>query len=132
MGWYHASHHMTPPVLQVHTNGRVKPEGSPSYAGDILIRAYNAMLKSALWQRNNGSDFIFYDPHPGFADGAAESQFLDIMCNAARSSIHIVAETGQRNTCQVSGCPSPASHGMHSGPALKFWRADISHAGSAA
>ena len=31
-----------------------------------------ALIQTPRWQKNDGADYIFYDPHPGFATGRAE------------------------------------------------------------
>lgn len=100
-------------TVQVHTEGR-KGWDDVSQAGEWLIAAYNAMLATPRWQRNNGSDFVFYDPHPGFTDGRAEREYLRIMCEDARLSVHIVVETGQRNICKVRSlmCGGDLFHSM--------------------
>ena len=75
-------------------------ETSP--AGDWLIALYYSMLNTTRWQRQHGADFVFYDPHPGFVDGSAEEHYYNILCDTAQHSMHIVAERGQRNICQVT------------------------------
>ena len=60
------------------------------------------------WQRSNGADFVFYDPHPGFTDGTAEKEYYRLICDTFQHAMHIVVERGQRNICKVaswgSGC----------------------------
>ena len=53
------------------------------------------------WKRSEGADFVFYDPHPGFATGRAEMPVIDMICNTFRHSMHIIAERSQRNVCQT-------------------------------
>ena len=60
------------------------------------------MLNSSRWQRSNGADFVFYDPHPGFTDGSAEKPYYSLVCDTFRHAMHIVVERGQRNICPVS------------------------------
>ena len=59
------------------------------------------MRQLPRWKRNDGADFVIYDPHPGFADGQAEHIFLGMLCNEFRQSTQIVSERAHRNTCQV-------------------------------
>ncbi len=54
------------------------------------------------WQRSNGADFVFYDPHPGFTDGTAEKEYYRLICDTFQHAMHIVVERGQRNICKVS------------------------------
>lgn len=59
-----------------------------------------ALIQTPRWQRHDGADFVFYDPHPGFGTGRAEMPVIDMMCNTFRNAMHIVAERSQRNVCQ--------------------------------
>ena len=88
-------------LLQVHTRGRKLPD-EISPAGEWLLAAYRSMLKSSRWQRSNGADFVFYDPHPGFTDGSAEKAYYNMICDTFQHAMHIVVERGQRNICPVS------------------------------
>ena len=60
-----------------------------------------AIVQMPRWKRSEGADFVFYDPHPGFATGRAEMPIIDMMCNTFRHSMHIIAERSQRNVCQT-------------------------------
>ena len=71
---------------------------------------YYSMLNTTRWQRHNGADFVFYDPHPGFADGSAEQPYHELLCNDFQHAMHIVVERGQRNVCQVTACYACSSH----------------------
>ena len=88
-------------TLQVHSKGRKMPKES-SEAGDWLIALYGSMLNTSRWQRSNGVDFVFYDPHPGFTDGSAEQLYYKLLCNDFQHAMHIVVERGQRNICKVT------------------------------
>jgi hypothetical protein len=88
-------------ILQVHSKGRKMPKEA-SQAGDWLIALYGSMLNTSRWQRSNGADFVFYDPHPGFTDGSAEQLYYKLLCDDFQHAMHIVVERGQRNICQVA------------------------------
>ena len=68
---------------------------------DVCVQGWTALVKLPRWKRNKGRDFIFYDPHPGFATGASAYPFYGMLCNEFRHATHIVVERAQRNTCQV-------------------------------
>ena len=51
-----------------------------------------------------GADFVFFDPHAGFAAGAVEEQYTEIMCHEFHTAMHIVSERSQRNTCRHYWC----------------------------
>lgn len=59
------------------------------------------MMQLPRWKQNDGADFIFYDPHPGFVSGQAEHAFYKMTCNDFKHATHILVERPQRNTCQV-------------------------------
>ncbi|BDA47957.1 probable xyloglucan galactosyltransferase GT14 at C-terminar half [Coccomyxa sp. Obi] len=82
----------------VHSNGRVQRDDPTP--GDHLLKSYQALIQTPRWQRHDGADFVFYDPHPGFGTGRAEMPVIDMMCNTFRNAMHIVAERSQRNVCQ--------------------------------
>lgn len=84
----------------MHTIG-AKGENEESESGEWLIKGFRSLVKTERWQRNNGSDFVIFDPHPGFTDGRSDLQYKDFVCNMMRNSMHIVVETGQRNICKV-------------------------------
>ena len=90
-------------AMQVHSIGRKMPE-EVSPAGDWLMALYSSMLNASRWQRKRGADFVFYDPHPGFADGSAEEPYHKLLCDDFQHAMHIVVERGQRNVCQVIAC----------------------------
>ena len=65
------------------------------------MKGYHALVKSERWKRNNGADFVFFDPHPGFTDGTSDKAFKKLMCQTSKDSMHIVVERGQVNICPV-------------------------------
>ncbi len=75
-----------------------------SPAGEWLMALYYSMLNTTRWQRQNGADFVFYDPHPGFTDGSVEKAYYKLLCDDFQHAMHIVVERGQRNICQVTAC----------------------------
>ena len=67
-----------------------------------MMKGLQAMLKTERWKRNDGADFVFFDPHPGFTDGKSDKDFKQLMCHTSKNSMHIVVERGQINICPVS------------------------------
>ena len=67
---------------------------------EVACALRQALVQTPRWQRHEGADFVFYDPHPGFTTGRAEMPVLDMWCNTFRRGMHIVAERSQRNVCQ--------------------------------
>ena len=44
---------------------------------------------------------MFFEPHPAAIDEESGTEYRQFMCSTAKRSMHIVAERGQRNICQV-------------------------------
>ena len=59
------------------------------------------MLETPRWKRTHGRDFVFYDPHPGFASGDAAPIFRSMQCNELRKSTQLIVDYGMRTHCQV-------------------------------
>ena len=72
-----------------------------SEGGEWLMKGYHALVKTERWKRNNGADFVFFDPHPGFTDGTSDKAFKKLMCQTSKEAMHIVVERGQVNICPV-------------------------------
>ena len=66
-----------------------------------LLCTLQALIQMPRWKKKDGADFVFYDPHPGFATGRAEMPIIDMACNTFKHSMHIIAERSQRNVCQT-------------------------------
>ena len=80
-------------------------------------RASQTTNNPRRWQRGNGADFVFYDPHPGFTDGTAEKEYYRLICDTFQHAMHIVVERGQRNICKVApgltrAAPSSLPHAL--------------------
>ena len=45
-------------------------------------------------------DYIFFDPHPGFAAGRAENEWLGAWCHTLKNSVQLVADRGARHYCE--------------------------------
>lgn len=86
---------------QVHSNGP-KNQKELSEGGDWTMKGYHALIKTERWKKNDGADFVFFDPHPGFTDGTSDKDFKILMCETSKKSMHIVVERGQINICQVA------------------------------
>ena len=54
--------------------------------GDRLVALYKAMMKLPLWQRSQGGNFAFYDPHPGFFQGVSLHTLLALHRYAVEST----------------------------------------------
>ncbi len=67
-----------------------------------MMKGLQALVKTDRWKKNDGSDFVFFDPHPGFTDGTSDKEFKTLMCHTSKKSMHIVVERGQINICPVS------------------------------
>ena len=89
--------------VQVHTVGAVDHD-KESEAGERLIKGLNSLVQLDRWKQNDGADFVYYDPHPGFTDGTADVKFKNYVCDVMKHSMHIVVERGQRNICKVRAC----------------------------
>ncbi len=87
--------------LQVHSNGP-KDQKEASEGGEWMMKGLQALVKTDRWKKNDGSDFVFFDPHPGFTDGTSDKEFKTLMCHTSKKSMHIVVERGQINICPVS------------------------------
>ena len=53
------------------------------------------MLKSARWKKSQGSDYVFYHPHPGFVSGNAGHVHDKMFCFDVKPAVHLVVELPQ-------------------------------------
>ena len=60
----------------MHTRGR-EPKDTP---GDLLVAAFEDLIKLPRFHKNNGTDFVFYDSHPGFTAGKASRPYWIYKC----------------------------------------------------
>ena len=58
-------------------------------------------MAGPLWQRRNGSDFVFFQSHTGFARGPVGGTYEDMLCNEFAPALHFVNVRAQRYKCQV-------------------------------
>ena len=69
-----------------------------SSPGDFLVSAYFALLDSPRWRAHGGHDFVFFDPHPGFASGIAAMPYVELLCGSGAlgpglsPALHVLAE----------------------------------------
>ena len=103
-------------TFQVHSNGP-KDQKEASEGGEWTMKGLQALVKTDRWKKNDGADFVFFDPHPGFTDGTSDKDFKTLMCHTSKNSMHIVVERGQINICPVSP-PDGALKGFSEWPAL--------------
>ena len=59
-------------------------EGMDPNPGDHLVRLYEEMVQLPRWLRNNGSDFVFFQPHPGWDGGTAWGHYQKFVCDVFR------------------------------------------------
>ena len=63
------------------------------------MMAWQAMVELPRWKRNHGKDFVFYDPHPGFAAGNAARAYQNFKCHNLRNSTNLIVDTPMRYVC---------------------------------
>ena len=73
--------------LQVHSNGP-KDQKEASEGGEWMMKGLQALVKTDRWKKNDGSDFVFFDPHPGFTDGTSDKEFKTLKCHTSKKSMH--------------------------------------------
>ena len=66
-----------------------------------LNMAYDLMLRSPRWQRNSGSDYIFYDSHPGFRWGWPGERVREKLCLSFVNSTMLVVDKPMRTICST-------------------------------
>ena len=67
--------------------------------GDALEAAYNELIGLPRWQRAGGTDFVFFDSHPGFRCGKA-APLVDLkLCSTFSESIQIIMDAAMRQRC---------------------------------
>lgn len=71
-------------------------------AGKALMAGLHRVTELDRWKRDDGASFVFFEPHPASADEKSGTEYRQFMCSTAKLSMHIVAERGQRNVCQVT------------------------------
>lgn len=62
---------------------------------------YKHLMAGPLWQRRNGSDFVFFQSHTGFARGPVGGTYEDMLCNEFAPALHFVNVRAQRYKCQA-------------------------------
>ena len=65
------------------------------------------MVKSERWKRNGGTDYVFYDSHPGFTAGKAARIYWGFVCHV-------------RSLCSISSYGRAATAGL--ALLLCFWK----------
>ena len=55
-------------------------------------QAHEAITKMPRWQLHGGQDFIFADPHPGFASGPSLNEWRDSFCQRLHGSIQLIVD----------------------------------------
>ena len=81
-------------LAQVHSHNH--EDTLTSYA---LNMAYDLMIQSPRWKRNNGADYIFYDSHPGFRWGWPAARIRDKFCGVFLNSTMLVVDKPMRSIC---------------------------------
>jgi hypothetical protein len=68
--------------------------------GQILMEVYKAMLDLPAWTERNGTNFVFFDAHTGFAQGSLASVYESTVCETFGNAMHVVNTRGQRFRCR--------------------------------
>ena len=87
-------------LVQVEGDGAVRP-GKRLLAGEALMAGLQRVTELDRWKKDDGASFVFFEPHPTSADEKSGAEYRQFMCSTTKHSMHIVAERGQRNICQV-------------------------------
>ena len=61
-------------------------ESGQKLRGASMVAAYEEILKSPRWEKNDGVDFVFYDSHSGFGLHEAGIPLDDFICRNFRNS----------------------------------------------
>ena len=65
----------------------------------MRLQAYDYITDLPRWRLHGGRDFIFFDPHPGFALGTAAYSFREAWCQQLRDAIQLVPDSFGRSHC---------------------------------
>lgn len=81
--------------------GVLSSEGEPDQKvrGASMIAAYETLLKSPRWEKNNGMDFVFYDSHTGFGVNDSGIPLDDFLCGEFRNSTILTTVIQFLNAC---------------------------------
>ena len=63
------------------------------------MSAYEALFRTPRWQATQGKDFVFVDPHPGFAAGKAVQSLWGSHCGTMQNATQLIAEMPLRRRC---------------------------------
>lgn len=69
--------------------------------GQTWLQGWLTLMQHPRWQLKNGLDYIFFHPHPDFAQGPAAAMYKSMLCYEIYRSLHIVSERSQFHECQV-------------------------------
>ncbi|DBA72311.1 TPA: hypothetical protein ACH3X2_010556 [Trebouxia sp. C0005] len=69
------------------------------WPGESMNAAYDALLASPRWQRNQGSDFVLYESHSGFRMGSATEKVWGKLCDTFKVATNIIHNRPMRATC---------------------------------
>ena len=91
----------------------------------MRLQAYDYITDLPRWHLHGGRDFIFFDPHPGFALGTAAYSFREAWCQQLRDAIQLVPDSFGRSHClKPDSMPSqlvPVPYVRFSSSRLSLW-----------
>eukprot|EP00884_Botryococcus_braunii_P010828 jgi/Botrbrau1/19747/Bobra.0902s0001.1 len=72
--------------------------GKQENPGKPLMAAYQLMMEMLPWQRTNGSQYVFFQPHSGFSfgDDATTIEYYKMLEHDFAHSLHLLVERSQR------------------------------------
>ena len=56
------------------------------------LQVYEHIQALPRWQLHNGRDFMFFDPHPGFARGRSAVAWVAAWCHELRDAVQLVPD----------------------------------------
>ena len=71
----------------------------------VLGQVYESLQDMPRWQKTQGADFIFWDPHPGFALGSAGGGWKDAWCHQLQNAVQLIPDYFARKHCSAEDMP---------------------------
>ena len=76
--------------------------------GSGHLQMYRGIQALPRWQLHGGTDFVFFDPHPGFASGNYSGVWLEAWCKQLHQAIQLVPDSFTRHYCSNLGSTMPS------------------------
>eukprot|EP00884_Botryococcus_braunii_P001170 jgi/Botrbrau1/11053/Bobra.92_2s0024.1 len=86
-------------LARVHS--RPVSEEDESRPGNVLLELYKHMMDGDLWKRHNGSNFVFFQSHTGFAKYYTGTLYERMLCRKFGNSHHFINVRAQRYRCKA-------------------------------